>query len=289
MPLNDLCTYLPGDISREIKACIDSLTEVRIRAGKPVQLVCMDSVRFLGESIGAQELRKLAVRMMDHSYYACEQELSQGFFTMANGCRVGVGGSFIQTNDRPGALRSIGSLCIRIARAVPDCAIPLLKEITADGKLHSTLILSRPGMGKTTMLRDTARLLSSMGYMIGIADERHEIAACRSGIPTMDVGLSTDVVDGCPKSQAMEHLIRSMSPQIIITDEIGNRSDIEAIREAMRKGVTLIASAHAGSFEEFETGVLSHLASERLFSLAVLLAEKPGRIAALRTYNKGSI
>lgn len=287
MPLNELAGLFPDDVAREIRSCASELTEIRIRAGKPVRLITMNSIRDLGISLDSQALRKLALRMMDHSYYACEHELTQGYFTMKNGCRVGVGGTYAQLNRNSRTLQAIGSLCIRIARAVPDCALPLVNEMISDKNLHSTLILSRPGMGKTTMLRDAARLLSRMGYMVGIADERSEIAACRFGVPTMDVGLNTDVVDGCPKAQAIEHLIRSMAPQIIITDEIGNSSDAVVLREAARKGVAILASAHAGCFEAFEASALGDLLTEGLFPLAALLEGKPGNISAFRSYAKG--
>lgn len=286
MPLNELSVMLPESIARELTSCADTLTEIRIRAEKPVQLICMDSKRFIDDALSAQDLRQLALRMMNHSYYACEHELSQGFFTMTNGCRVGVGGSFTQVNGQT-TLRAIGSLCIRIARTVPDCAAPLVQKITSGSGLRSALVLSRPGMGKTTLLRDAARLLSEMGYSVGIADERCEIAASRNGVPTIDVGKCSDVIDGCPKALAMEYLIRSMAPQVIVTDEIGNRRDIGAIREAARKGVVLIASAHASSFEEFESGMLACLAKDNIFSLALLLDDRPGKIAAIRQYDQG--
>lgn len=286
MPFELLCRILPGNIARELSRFADRLTELRIRADKPVQFVCIDSVHYSKQSLDAQTLRSLALQMMDHSFHAREYELAQGFFTMSNGCRVGVGGSYVQTSDEKFILRHISSLCIRISRPVADCALSLVEMITRENRLRSTLVLSKPGMGKTTILRDAARLLSLRGYTVGIADERSEIAACRNGIPTADVGINTDVVDGCPKAHAMEHLIRSMSPQIIITDEIGNSRDAEAIRCASGKGIFLLASAHAHSFHDFETGVLNSLVTDGLFSLAVLLDGAPGKIADIRSYEK---
>jgi len=287
MLLNDLCSFLPEDLARALTGCENTLTEIRIRAEKPVQLVCMNSSRFIELSYSVQEIRRLALRMMDHSYYAREHELSQGFFTMTNGYRVGVGGNFVSSPDGGRILRCISSLCIRIARAVPDCAAPLVELMISEDRLRSTLIISRPGMGKTTLLRDASRLLSGMGYAVGIADERYEIAACRNGIPTMEVGICTDVVDGCPKAQAMEHLIRSMSPRIIVTDEIGNRRDLEAIQDAARRGIVLLASAHSDSFEHFEAGSMGFLLKEGLFELAVLLGKTPGNIESFRYYHSG--
>lgn len=289
MPMSDLAAFLPEALSRELVACGDALTEVRLRAERRPQLVCGNVSRFVGEAMPAQQLRRLALMMMEHSYYARESELARGFFTMRDGCRVGVCGSFSETEEGARKLRAIGSLCIRMARAVPGCAEELVGEMTIGDRLRNALILSPPGFGKTTLLRDAARLLSQRGCMVGVADERHEIAACKDGVPTMDVGDSTDVVDGCPKAQAMEHLIRSMAPQVIVTDEIGSREDIEAICEAARMGVALTASAHASSFEQFEAGEMGVLVREGLFPLVFLLGGAPGKIAAMRRYDEGGM
>ena len=288
MPVRDLASYLPEPLASNIIAENEMIREIRLRAGKPVQLVCTHGERIAEGRISAQQLRRIAVSMMEHSYYSREGELSHGFFTMKNGCRVGVCGSFTEKQSGTFALRAIGSLCVRIARAVPGCADEIVSRISS-GTLRSALIISRPGLGKTTLLRDAARQISMGGRTVGIADERHEIAACRDGVPTMDVGIRTDVVDGCPKAQAMELLIRSMSPEIIITDEIGNAGDISAIREAARMGVSILASAHASSFEEFEAGTVGTLVRHGLFSFAFLIDGAPGQISQIRRYDrKGS-
>jgi len=285
MQIRNLAAFLPGEAAARVIAEGDQINEIRLRAERPVQFVYASGDVFLKEIISAQQLRRIAVAMMEHSYYAREGELAQGFFTMKNGFRVGVCGSFAEKQPGVFSMRAISSLCIRVARAVPGCAEDIAARMAAE-HMKSTLILSRPGMGKTTLLRDTARLLSEDGHAVGIADERHEIAACRDGVPTMDVGPRTDVVDGCPKSQAIMHLIRTMSPQVIITDEIGSRKDADAIREAVRMGVAIAASAHASSFEEFESGSLGMLAREGLFPLAFLLDGEPGKIAGIRRYDR---
>lgn len=148
------------------------------------------------------------------------------------------------------------------------------------------LILSAPGKGKTTLLRDLARLLSQKGYKVGIADERHEIAGCINGAPGFDIGMKSDVIDGCPKAMAMGMIVRSMSPEVIITDEIGNDADCTAITEAARRGVMVVASAHASSFEEFECSRIGSLLNNGLFQVAVLLGKRPGQIQEIRRYGR---
>lgn len=287
MPVRELAACLPEKLRAEMLKNREEITEVRFRCGKRMQLVYGGSDRFAGEPMDAATVRRIALKLMDHSYHTREQELSEGFFTMRCGCRVGVCGSYTEGANSH-SLHHIGSMCIRIAREVRGSADELIKEMVKFGDMQNTLILSRPGMGKTTILRDAARQLSEIGYRIAIADERHEIAACREGVPSMDVGERTDVLDGVGKAKAMEMLLRSMAPQIIIADEIGNEDDAGAIRELACRGVNVLTTAHAAGFDALETGVLAGLVRDRLFSVAVLLDESPGKICGVRRYAGGT-
>jgi len=287
MSVKSLAAYLPEDAASELNRLNASVTEIRIRAQRPIQIVHTGGDSLCGEPVSCRQMRRIALSMMEHSYYAREEELSQGFFTMHNGCRVGVCGSFSRNDAGGCSLRAIGSMCIRVAREVKDCARELLLHMCENGAVSNTIIISRPGKGKTTLLRDAARKLSEAGYAVGIADERHEIAACNDGVPSLDVGPRSDVSDGLPKHLAMEQLIRSMAPQVLVTDEIGNDRDVAAVHEAVRRGVSLLTSAHAASFEDLERGKLSALLGDGLFSLAVLLDERPGSIAGVRRYPRG--
>lgn len=273
---------LPCETAEQILMRRETILEIRLRAGQRTELVCMDGFCRIGEAVPSSELKKIALRMMEYSYHSREAELARGYFTMKSGCRVGISGSF--SCDENGKIRlcSIGSMCVRIAREFKGCAEELTEAILTDGRPVNALICSSPGLGKTTMLRDAARQLSDRGYTVGIADERHEIAACHDGVPQMDVGMRTDVADGCPKGSGMDMLMRSMSPQILITDEIGGREDMETIRLASRRGVSVIATAHAGSYEELQKGPLREILEERIFSLAAFLKDLPGCIHEIR-------
>ena len=280
----ELARFFSKELADDIVSQADALTEIRIRARRPVQLVSGTADRFCGEPVSGPQLHRMLMAMMEYSYYAREEELSQGYFTMFNGCRVGVCGAYSVGDGGRIAMRAIGSACIRIAREVHGCAEGGVEELLSGGGVSSAILLSRPGMGKTTILRDTARLLSQRGFAVGVADERHEIAACRDGIPTMDVGERTDVADGCPKHLAMERLIRSMSPQVIVTDELGDARDVEAVREAARRGAAVLTSVHGAGFDRLRKGPVGTLISEGLFSTVFLLDGAPGRIAAVRHF-----
>lgn len=285
MPICELAAYFPDALAAEIIKRSDNLTEIRMRIGKMIQLVGTDGDTFVGQPFEPDAFGKLLLRMMDYSYYTKEEELANGFFTLRNGCRVGVSGSFVRSGGRFN-INHISSVCIRIARAFPGCASEIVRVIADDKTLRSTLILSLPGFGKTSLLRDIARQLSMGGYNVGIADERHEIAACRDGVPTMDVGPRTDVVDGLPKAMAIELMMRSLSPQVIITDEIGSEQDAHILQETASKGIAVIASAHASGIDAFERSKLGALTASGLFSIAVLLADTPGKIREIRRYER---
>ena len=252
--------------------------EVRVRAGRAVQFRCMNGESF-GSMMEAERLPGLLAALADHSLHAREAELRQGYFTMADGCRVGVCGRLIWDGDKVTGMGEIGSVCVRICREIDGAADGFYDAMFEDGRLLSTLIVSPPGMGKTTALRAAARRLSEDGYNVCIADERHELATCVNGVPTLDVGPRTDVMDGCPKRIAIMHLLRAASPRVIVTDEIGEARDAEALSEAARCGVTVLASAHADSFEALKR---RKNVSTEVFSVGILLGDTPGRVKEIR-------
>lgn len=258
------------------------ITEIRLRSGRPFQLVLLDKTQRMGGSIEPQLLERIASRLMDNSLYSRERELQQGYFTTSEGCRVGVCGKTVAANGKIESFSDIGSLCIRIPRQVHGCAQELVNAVTSAG-LKSLLIISPPGLGKTTMLRELARALSAKGYNIAIADERREIAACDAGVPSMNVGERSDVMDGCPKAVAIPLLVRACAPDVLIADEIGAERDAVALLDAVRCGVKVIASAHANSFEDaLQRGSIAPALMGRAFDYCVLLGPTPGRIQYLR-------
>ena len=264
---------------------------MRLRAGRPVQ-ICLDRG---GEALSREPLERAALgsilaALMEYSVYARQEELDRGFFTLDDGSRVGVCGRMVGDGTRF-RMDGIGSACLRVARPVAGCADGLLACIApSDGALRSTLLLSPPGLGKTTMLRDIARQLSDGGLCVGIADERHELAACHMGVPTLDVGLRTDVMDGCPRRLAISGMLRAMSPRVIVADEIGGEDDARALADAVRCGAAIMASAHAGSLEEalLRPDLRSVLAAG-IVDLVALLGPRPGLVRGVwhRTDGEG--
>ena len=283
--LENICACLPEEVSRAVRERADSLTELRLRPGGRPQLCFAGGDELLNQPLSPEEFRNIAARMLEHSLYAWEDELKQGFFTLPGGSRVGVCGRYALEDGRIGALTYISALCVRVAREVRGTGRALAEAMLDSGGVKSALLISRPGMGKTTLLRDTARLLSGAGKTVALADERGELAACRAGMPTLDVGERTDVMDMCPKRLAIAHMVRALKPDVVVTDEVGDREDAAAVLDARRCGTAVLASAHAASVQEAaRRPALAEMLSMGAFDFVARIEGGLGRIASLEAW-----
>lgn len=258
------------------------LREIRIRADRPTVFVTATRTAALPWRPGKHQLEALIEALSEHSLYARSDETSQGFLTLRGGHRMGLCGRAIKT-DKQSVLSDIGSVCIRIAGEWPGAADQLMRCL--NDAAQSILIIGTPGSGKTTMLRDLARQLSTgrNARQVAIVDERSEIAACVSGVPQLNVGDSADVLDGLRKTEALPWLIRAMAPQVIITDELGGDADAAAVLDAVSCGAAVCASVHGSSLQEAAVRpALAALMARRIFGLyAVLSPEGGGQVAGL--------
>lgn len=243
--------------------------EVRLRRGGPIQLVTADGDLWLGASGPAtdpgaaihctdDDMERTVQLITGASLYAWEDELARGYCTLPGGHRVGFAGHVKLREGRIQTQRAFGSLCLRVGRPVPGCADPVLPALCAPGgRLRSALVFGPPGCGKTTLLRDLCRQVSAgrpdlglAGLRVAVCDERSELGASRAGHPHFDLGPRTDVLDGCPKAEGLLLLLRALGPEVLVTDEVGGPGDAEALADAARGGVAVLASAHAGSAED---------------------------------------
>lgn len=248
---------------------LGTIEELRLRTERPVEIVCSNTEGFLTRSglltqdpkdgmvITKEECQHLLNLISNHSIYALEEELRRGYITIAGGHRIGMTGKVVLENGQVAHLRDITGFNIRVASERIGVSEILIPYIWTGKKLLNTLIISPPRCGKTTILRDLTRFFSTghknsrlPGIKVGLVDERSEIAGCVGGIPQKDIGPRTDVLDGCPKAEGMMMMIRSMSPQLLIADEIGRNEDVVALLEAINAGVSLITSAHGFNLED---------------------------------------
>jgi stage III sporulation protein AA len=278
---------------------IFSLEEIRMRVHKPLMIVCQGNNYFIDTTgkatlnhgnayiITKEDMERTLQFMAEYSIYALEEELRLGYLTLKGGYRVGLSGKVVLNNNVVKTIKYISSFNIRISREVIGSAQPIIPHILdGNNRILHTLIVSPPKMGKTTILRDIARLLSNgskymKGVKVGIVDERSEIAGCYQGIPQNDVGIRTDVLDGCPKALGMMMMIRSLSPEVIITDEIGREEDIYALEEALNSGISIITSVHGNDFDDVKRRpVVWQILKKNIFKVVIVLGKNqvPGTI-----------
>lgn len=263
----------------------DTVEELRLRVGRP--LVIKDKfqeygMNFFGKCqvadsycVTTDDLNRSVQIMTQNSWYAIDEEIRAGYLTLAGGHRVGICGKVVMEKGEIKTLKYINGLNIRIARQVIGAAKLVLPKLYFSNKLSSTLIISPPGCGKTTLLRDISRQLSNSGMDVVIIDERSEIAACYQGIPQLDVGLRTDVIDGCPKAMGIMMALRGMTPQVIVTDEIGHPDDGYALADVIRAGVNVISSCHGSSLEAVQARAWVQLGGS-VFTQAIILSRRNG-------------
>lgn len=264
----------------------DKIDEIRLRIGQPVWLLYDRKCGYLLKNgtfgkerkkahiVTALELRETMEYVSDYSMYAYENQLKQGYITIQGGHRVGIAGKVVLENGKIKTITEIGMLNIRFARAYIGCSKKVMPYITEQNDIVSTLIISPPGGGKTTLLRDLIRELASEkgGKTVGVVDERSEIAACYLGIPQNDLGVTTDVLDACPKAEGMLMLLRSMAPEVIAVDEIGTKEDLQAICRVANCGCKILATIHGSSMEEMkEKTILKELINKNIFQRFLVL------------------
>ncbi|MGD7045562.1 stage III sporulation protein AA [Jeotgalibacillus proteolyticus] len=235
--------------------------EIRIRIGRPVQIENNHGTADLDYVPSHNDRQHIAEKISQHSFYSLEEEMKKGYVTVEGGHRVGIAGKVTLEEGRVKAIQSISSFAIRIASEQIGCADPFMDELwdPIARRWQHCLLIGPPKSGKTTLLRDFARYISlhhpgseDRSKKISIVDERSEIAACHHGVPQLTFGTKIDVLDRCPKLEGMTMMIRSMSPEVMIVDEIGHERDIYAIMDAMYTGVSMIMTAHANSIEELQ-------------------------------------
>ena len=259
-----------------------SVREIRIRAGGKPSLLTRRGELACAGTLSQQQVAQTAEALCEHALYARAEEQRQGFVTLRGGHRMGLCGRVVAQGQTVRALREISSLCIRVAGQWRGAADEVLQQLVdEDGRVRSALIIGMPGMGKTTMLRDACRALSEAGVHMCVVDERSEIAAMCGGVAQLDVGPNTDVLDGCSKESGMRWMLRAMSPEVLVTDELGSPLDAQAVQDAARCGVSVLATLHGRDLETaLSRGMMYQLARERVFERYVLLdAHEVGRIA----------
>lgn len=258
--MDEILLYFPLHI-REKMRNIDftNLEEIRIRNNRPIFLKIGQSEQQVNYIINTNDVLEILQKICDNSIYTYQNQICNGYITIKGGHRIGITGNIVIKDGQVTNISHIYSLNFRIARQVIDCSNKILESVLdlKNNTVFNTIIISPPGRGKTTILRDLIRKISDgipeisfNGINVGVVDERGEIAAMYKGIPQNDIGRRTDILDNIPKDIGMKMLIRSMNPKVIVADEIGSTKDIEAIKYAICSGVKGVFTAHGNGLKD---------------------------------------
>ncbi len=290
--LREALTGLPA--AAKCAAC-----EVRLRVDKPMMLCCPNQNWFVDTrsqlhnlpsgcfAVTPDEISSAVLGLCSYSVHAHEGEMKNGFISLRGGHRAGVCGTAVIAEGRVSAVREVTSVNIRIARDLRGAADELMRHIF-ERRIEGVLVAGPPSSGKTTILRDLARQLSGgrLGQYLKVAviDERFELAAVSGGVPQNDLGPACDILSGYPKGEGVMTAVRTLSPQVIICDEIGGGEDVTSMLDGLRCGVKMIASAHAESVDELlGKRQVTRLLREGAFGAIVMLggADKPGSVTQI--------
>lgn len=281
----DVIGIMPAQLRKYLYSIdLKNVEELRLISGKPFSIRFGDGIYYISQGsvltknpnntvrVTERQMEELIERLTKSSLYAVKDEIKNGYITIEGGHRAGLAGTAITDNGHVEFIKNISAVNIRLAHEVCGAADALIDLCLP---LCSMLLVSPPGCGKTTVLRDLARGLSGRGISVAIADERCELAAMHNGRSAFDLGNTTAVIDNCPKHEAMMMLLRSMSPEVIVTDEIGTQKDAEAIRTVMNSGVAVIASVHGRDMKQL---MIRRNISElvRMFDTVVFLSRRCG-------------
>lgn len=258
--------------------CSD-LTEIRLRCRSPLCVKTKTGIKFITHSGGLTNERSKGIiitkRDIDEavdvltasSLYTYKEEIKNGYITAPGGHRVGICGTVTPEGE---FIRDISCLNYRFAREIYGAADRVVEAVFNNGNIKSTLIISRPGCGKTTFLRDLIRQISNKGVNISVIDERGELGAVRDGVPGFDLGSCSDILDMCNKSDGMNMVLRSMSPSVIAVDEFSPQAEGKILERAARAGVSVFATVHGSDWKK---DIPPHIL--KCFSCVVVLTDKP--------------
>jgi len=282
------------NILNNLKVSFEDIQEIRMRINRPLMMTCCGDEYFItgkgelkkeeqgGYQVSKNELMETMEYIANYSMYAFEEELRQGYITIQGGHRIGIAGKTILDGEKIRNVKYISFINIRMSHQIMGCANKVLPYIIKERKICHTLLISPPRCGKTTLLRDIIRQISNGnkycgGNTVGVVDERSEIGGAYQGVPQNDLGIRTDLLDCCPKAAGMMMLVRSMSPNVIAVDEIGDYGDIHAIESVINCGCKLIATVHGSSMEDIKCKpLLQKLVAEKVFERYVILHNDRG-------------
>lgn len=271
--MNKIMDILPSRVKSQIEMVdINTLTEIRLRVNKNLCLRFKNREDMLNYIVNIQDITDILKKVSSNSIYSIQNEINNGYITAVGGNRIGIVGEVVIENGKVINIKNISSMNIRICHEIIGAGKAIMSKIYINNEFLNTLIVSPPGCGKTTILRDIVRIISDSGKNVGLVDERHEIASVYNGIPTLDVGKRTDVITNIDKAYGINILTRSMGLDVIATDEIGSKQDVLAVKKAIQSGIKILATAH-GNIDQQLPYDLEKLVCDGYFDVVIYLSK----------------
>lgn len=222
-------------------------------------------------------IEEVLMRAAQHSIYAVNDRICDAFISLSGGYRIGLCGEVVCDCGKIKTIKNFSSLNVRVPHEIKGCGDKVYNILCKMGM--NCLVVSPPGMGKTTLLRDLARIIGNVVPIknVLLVDERSELASVVNGKPQLDIGVNTDIICNCTKEYAFERAIRAMRPDVIITDELYGENDFNAVENAVRSGVKVLASAHSDKKENlFDKRGFREAIKNKLFDCYVFLSDRFG-------------
>lgn len=261
--MNEILKYFPNEVSSIIlkngSYRLNEIEEIRLRVNRFLALKFINEEIIIPYKMLQNEIMQIFQKICDNSIYSYQNQIINGYITIKGGHRIGITGDVVVEKEKVINIKNISSLNFRISHKIIDCSNQLLKYVLNINKneIYNTLIVSNPGAGKTTMIKDLICKISNgipeiyfKGLDVAVIDERGEIASCYEGVPQNNIGVRTDVFSNVTKYLGIKMAVRSMAPKVIVADEIGSMEDIKAIEYATCSGVKGIFTAHGDNLEE---------------------------------------
>ena len=296
--INSLSVKIKKIFSKNNSMSLSDVEEIRLRVNRPLIVYSKNCELYFNEKkqefdlsnkdalyVTKDDIEQTFQLICKYSIHSYIEDIKKGFVTLKGGHRVGIGGKVVAEENSIKNIKNISSLNIRISREVANCSSKIIKHILKPPrKLYNTLLISPPQCGKTTIIRDLVKNISNgvkelgfEGLKVSVIDERNEIAGSYLGTPQMDIGIRTDVIEACPKDIGIMMVLRSMSPNVIVTDEIGNSKEVNALYTALNGGVSLITSVHGYNLEDIQNRrELNQLINKELFKRIIVLSGRLG-------------
>ncbi|MGL5416935.1 MAG: stage III sporulation protein AA [Clostridium sp.] len=272
----------------------DNVQEIRLKVNKPLIIYKGSGEIVLDYLVKNEDIKYVLKRISSYSLYAFEEDIKKGFITIKGGHRIGLAGECVMDGEKVKTIKNISSINIRITKEILGCGKKVLPYMVSENEILNTIIVSPPKCGKTTILRDLSRLISNgdidfklKGKKVVIIDERSEIGASFEGIPQMNVGIRTDILDNCYKKEGILMAVRSLSPEVIICDEIGREDEVKEIKNAFNSGVKLVFSVHGKDLEDiYRKKEIAELLNERIVDRIITLKNENSKFLIDKVYKR---